>query len=405
MRCIRRNQVAGLVVARGILLPRRISLFVFYAVLILTISACSLDGADPKINRAAAPPSTTAKSVETIKAMPTAMDTFRALAPPEGLKFAPLFAEPVADTDARIKRIEDAVQLVRNDFDTVVPTMVRLAAIEKDIKGLVGQLQALTDQSQAPALPAPEVEPEQLPPEANGGSKIPGEDGAKGTDPAKADTAKAGPDASASLVTPEAASKGELPPEGAASPSSNTPVDLKPQVPSATTPMTPKAAATETKPAAPVVPAEKEKPAPSVAVPPPAAVAKPEVKDDKKAEAPAAPKNPAAGDVNNIRIADHADKTRVVLDMSVKADVTAKVENNGKTLIIPLSQLNWLGKKAWDADSAQLISGYHIEEGNLHVDLMYASQIKTQAVLAPSGDSKNYRLMIDLVSPEVHQQQ
>jgi hypothetical protein len=85
------------------------------------------------------------------------------------------------------------------------------------------------------------------------------------------------------------------------------------------------------------------------------------------------------------------------------ADGAARIENNGKTLVIDLSKMKWLGKQFWEADSAQLISGWHIEQGNLYIDLMYASEISVQKVLTPSDVNKNYRLMIDLKSPEVHQ--
>jgi hypothetical protein len=133
-------------------------------------------------------------------------------------------------------------------------------------------------------------------------------------------------------------------------------------------------------------------PVPSGMAPPPAFAPVPE-----KA-APVA----ASGDVIGVRIADHADKTRVVLDMTASPDTTARIESKGRMLVIPLSNLNWTGKKSWEADSAQLVSGYRLEKGVLYVDLMYASQIKTMEVLLPTGQNKNYRLMVDLFSPEVH---
>src|ERR1700722_15012736 len=168
MRCIRRNQVSGLVVARGILLrlPRQTSIALFYLTLLFTVAACSYDNKDTGRSTTAAPP----VKQETIAPIPTAMDTFRALAPPDGLKFTPLFNENISDTNARIKRLEDAVQTIRNDVDTLAPTMVRMVAIEKDIKGLVAQLQTLTDQNQQGQNPqaqpafAPEVKPSKLPP-------------------------------------------------------------------------------------------------------------------------------------------------------------------------------------------------------------------------------------------------
>lgn len=352
MRCIRRSQVAGLLVARGKPWPRRVPMPVFFLCFLLSVSACSFKDTT---KRAAPPPPAAAakdKPLESISALPSAMDTFRALAPPEGLRFTPLFSEPIEDPNTRLQRLEAVVQTIRNDFDTVVPTMVRMVAIEKDIKGLVAQLQTLTDQG--PPVPVPEVTPQELPPPSSGENQIPGEEAVKGTKPAEADTAKAGSDTPSSLVTPEAAPKGELPPEGAASPSSTTPAPL------------------EIKP-----PAQEQ--------------AKPETKAEN-----------TVGDAKRIRIADYPGKTRVVLDMTAEAALTAKIENNGRTLVLTLPGLNWLGEKSWDAETAQLISGYRMEEGNLHVDLMYASQIKSQSVLKPGAENKDHRFVIDLFSAEVH---
>lgn len=111
----------------------------------------------PEARRALVDPPAAA-TVETIKAAPTPMDTFRALAPPEGMKFTPLFATPVRDTDERMQRVEDAVQTLRNDFDTVVPSLVRLVAVEKDMKDLIGQLKAITGEEAEPAAPVATVE-------------------------------------------------------------------------------------------------------------------------------------------------------------------------------------------------------------------------------------------------------
>ena len=363
MRCQRRSQVIRLLVLRDVvLLSRRTAMLVFCASLLLVLSACMPDGQNSAVIVSTAPPppeTSKIRPIETIAPIPTAMETFRALSPPRGLKFTPLFAEAVKDSKSRMKRLETSVQALRNDFDTVVPTLVRMAAIEKDIKGLVIQLQTLTDQNypveepsqNLPSLPSggqpqtqtqpltdqtPPVEepPQNLPSLPSGGQPMPSEKDIKGEEP----------DMPVSLVTPEAVPKGKLPPEGAASSSSNKPIDIKPHA------------------------------------------------------------KPVIGDVMDIRFGDHADKTRIVLDMTAKVniDALARLENKGKTLIIDLSQMNWLKKKSWDADTAQLASGYHMEEGNLYVDLMYKSQIRTREVLSPNGECKNYRLVIDLFSPEVH---
>ena len=112
--------------------------------------------------------------------------------------------------------------------------------------------------------------------------------------------------------------------------------------------------------------------------------------------------NPALGDASNIRFADSKNKTRLTLHMTVKADVAVKMENNGKTLVIDLSQLNWRDDKSGGAKSAALTSAYHIENGKLYVELKRAAQIKSQRILPPSGKDKDYRLIINLYSKEVH---
>lgn len=367
MRCIRRNQVFGLVVARSVHLRmlRYALITLFCAISLAAVTACSPSG--NKYNGAAPPPPANgAAKIETIAPIPSAMDTFRALAPPDGLKFTPLFNEPVTDVNARLKRLEDAVQQVRNDVDTLAPTMVRMVSIEKDIKGLVAQLQTITNQNQQAPLPdvVPAGTPSKLPPSlpkqskgADSGKPIPGEDAAKGTEPAKADEAKAGPDATSNLVTPEAASKGELPPEDAASPISE-PAGIKLQGLN----LTPKENQGAGEEAAPV---------------------------NKTEAAP-------AGNVVNMRIADLRDKTQLTLDVTAKAPAPVKLTDKGKTLVVDLKHFKWLGTDKWEADHKKLITGGYVKEGKLYVDLKHASDFRVQKLLPPSGDEKNYRLVIDL---------
>jgi hypothetical protein len=366
MRCIRRNQVSGLVVARGISLrlPRYILIALFCAISLFAVTACSPDN---KYNSAATVPPPAAVKPETVAPIPSAMDTFRALAPPDGMKFTPLFNENISDTSARIKRLEDSVQTVRNDVDTLVPTMVRMVAIEKDIKGLVAQLQTLTDQNQQGPAYVPAGTPSKLPPplSLNGGTTIPGGDVAKGTEPVKADEAKAGPVAPSPLVTPEAASKGELPPEDAASPHSKVSPDVKLKG----LDLTPKTGAS--------------------------------VPEKKTAAAPETGKRVVAGNVVNMRISDTPEKTQLTLDVTAEASVPVKLTNKGKTLVIDLAHFNWGGKDTWESDHKELITGGTVKGGKLYVDLKRAADVKAEKMLAPSGDEKNYRLVIDLFNKKV----
>lgn len=73
-----------------------------------------------------------------------------------------LFSEKLSGNDARLNRLENAVQEIRNDFDAMAPAIVRLVAIEKDIQNLITQLEVLTGAAPAPApvaaQPVPLVE-------------------------------------------------------------------------------------------------------------------------------------------------------------------------------------------------------------------------------------------------------
>lgn len=201
---------------------------------------------------------------------PVVSESLRPLAPPEGLKVAPLFSERTWRDGVRLDRLETAVQTLRNDVDVMAPAVVRGVEIEKE---------------------------------------------------------RAAKEAAAAA---EAEAKARAAEEAAA-------------------------AAAQT-----------------------------------------------LGNVLNIRFGDYADKTRVVLDMTGPAEGAVKVDGKGKILAFDLSRMKWLGKTAWDAESAQLVSGYRVEEGRLLVNLMYPSKITAQKLLPPSAHSKNYRLMVDLFSPEVH---
>jgi hypothetical protein len=381
----------GVTAARELYLKSRLALLCSFIICVL--SACSYSGSDDIHHGPAPPPADAAQKIETIQTLPSPMETFRALAPPEGLKFTPLFNEPVKDTDARIKRLEDAVQGVRNDFDTVVPSLVRLVAVEKDMKELVKQLQTLTDTSAASQPPALPVEPLPVPEKnsADSGKKIPGEDVAGGTETAGIEK-KAGLKASSSLVTPEAAPEGELPPEGAASPNSKT-----------------GAAAPDSKAGAAAPPVAKTPP-PKVAAPEAVAPAKPDVvMPAKPAEAlPVAP-TPAAktaapvtgSKVRDVRVGDHKDKTRIVLDLTAKADYAVSIENKGTTLVIDMAQADWSAIKPFDADVAALVSGWHVDGHRLVLDLLYPATIKDKQMLHPNG-TPDYRLVVDLFSKDVH---
>lgn len=450
----------------GALVRWRATAYALLCVSTFALSACTFADSNTS-NGTAPPPGATAAAAP---AGPTPMDAFRTLAPPEGMKFTPLFSVPAGSDDARFARIEQAVQTLRNDFDTVTPTLVRLAAIEKDIRDLVGQLRTLTDEGPivesvplapvqstvvSPAAPAAAATaaPATTTTATTQTTKIPGEGTAGGTEAAEARMATAVPKAPSSPVTPEAASTGQLPPDGAASPSSARtpsavvlPATAPTPAPAATAPsdaltpeplsLTPSAPPSAPKPVAPAVQPETKTaaspaatmPAPTptpaqrppgdqtqatapVPVAPAAPAPAPTTPPTAAAPAVAAPDTPPTvtmgpvmGDLRDIRIGDHIDKTRIVLDASAKAPYKARLNAAGTRLYIELPQYAWKAAASWKPSAtALLVSGYTYEEGLLTLDLRAPARIVEQASI-PAAGGAGERIVIDLFASQVHTQ-
>ena len=287
-----------------------------YAALLLPLAACGSDGGDPAAQNAPPPP----MAGETIKPLvipgsaTTDLGPVRpagsaeasgTLAPPGGLNIKPLFAEPLKSNDARMARLEKAVQDLRNDFDTMTPAVVRMTAMESNLRDLVSQMKTANDAAQA--VPPPAAMPTAAPVAA----------------PDKTDDKKA-----------------------------------------------------DEKPAA-------EKPAAKEAAP---------------AKAPAAA--PGAASVKALRLGDHGDTTRIVLELSAKAAATAALDGDGKGLEVDLAQVNWTGKDSGGMKGGKLVSTWKYADGKLHIDLLHPASIKSQKLLPPSAGNKDFRLVIDLAAAE-----
>lgn len=287
--------------------------------LALSLSACSMSVGDTtckcsKKQPQAAAPTPAAAMQKTLKS-PTPMDEFRLMAKPQGLKFTPLFAAPIDDDASRTQRLEEAVQQLRDDFDTVVNSIVRSGGAPKS---------------------AAAQEPKNIP-QMNEQSRVPG--------PGQA------------------------------------PLDIKP--------------------ASDVVwgnaygnlSAAEVKVTPMTPVSAPATAAVPIEKTQKMEAGPA---------VTAVRIGDHADKTRLVLDVTVEKSIQSSLQNDGKRLVVDLSGLKWTGASSWEASSAALVTGWKYEAGKLYIDLLYPSAIREQRIYAPEGSNASWRAVIDLFSKDVH---
>ncbi len=136
--------------------------FLTMAFCALFLAGCVTSGSGQRAAKAGAPPDAVKQEqtaqkqapkppVQPIKPAPSAVDTLRALAPNTGLKTTRLFDEPLRNTGERVDRLENTVQQIKDDFDAVTPAVVRLVAIEKDIQGLIGQLETLMETDSAPS--------------------------------------------------------------------------------------------------------------------------------------------------------------------------------------------------------------------------------------------------------------
>lgn len=266
------------------------------------------------------------KPIETVAPIPTAMETFRAMAPEQGLKITPLFSTPAGDNEVRIKRIEDAVQNMHNDFDTVMPTIVRMAAMEKDMRDLIGKLHTLTGEPN-PIQEAPNHDSDTL--DGNPMEIAPSMEPPIGNPEAWDDIDKIGeaiPHKTVKTITKTVVTT-TVPPVAATSGSSDNPS--------------------------------------------------------------------SKGDIIAVRIGDHPDMTRVVLEMSVKTSLTPNFQNDGKQLVIDLPALNWTPAVQRTFKNGSLISGYTYADGKLTLDLRHPTKIKAQQSLPPEGEN-GFRYVLDL---------
>lgn len=232
-----------------------------------------------------------------------------------------LFSQKLSNENARLDRLENAVQEIRNDFDAMAPAITRLVAIEKDIQNLLVQLEVLTGKDPQPVEPI--------------------------------DSAMLDSD------LPMTEPTGDI---------------IPPVSPALDQPMLPSHSAPEIIAAPPETPPA---PQPSPAVP-----------------------DVHSATVKDIRIGEHPDKIRIVLDLDGKPSFTADLDNNEKILIVELPKTGWNTQVQKNISGNPLLSSYDIEpmdDGGtmLVLQLKKASSISYKTAIGnPDGSS---RIVIDLL--------
>lgn len=108
-------------------------------------------------------------------------------------------------------------------------------------------------------------------------------------------------------------------------------------------------------------------------------------------------------EIRTVRIADHKDFTRIVIDMNSNIKMKTSISAEGKDLVVNVSDIKrFVPSRTWNALSGHLISGYNVSGSDLHIEAMYPSKIINQSILRPNKDSSYYRFVIDLFSDQVH---
>ena len=119
---------------------------------LFALAGCGMNDSGKSRNSPKAPPPPTADASGAGGALPS-------MQPAKGLNPAHLFDEPLNDPEQRISRLETAVQSLRNDFDSVSPSIKRLSGLENEIQDLISQLEKLVQQKQAAPAPATAYQP------------------------------------------------------------------------------------------------------------------------------------------------------------------------------------------------------------------------------------------------------
>ncbi len=275
------------------------------------------------------------------------------LQPSKGVNTA-LFAEKLGE-DARLDRLENAVQELRNDFDAMSPAIVRLVAIEGDIQNLIKQLEVLTGGNN-------EVMPTDIAPMDEAALEAP-----------------VAPVEAAPVPTPAEPTPTAAVPDSAPSDVSEKPEPLPP-VPLLSSPPLAQEARTEMASGPPAAP---ETPPPPVAAGPPATAT---------AGGPA---------VESMRIGEHPGKIRIVLDVSGKTSFTADLDNEEKILVIEMPTAAWNTDVQKAFTDNPLIASYRTEKRD-DGGTMLILQLKSKTSIGyksamDNEDGKGQRIIIDLL--------
>ncbi len=105
----------------------------------------------------------------------------------------------------------------------------------------------------------------------------------------------------------------------------------------------------------------------------------------------------------NLRIGEHKDKVRLVLDGNKTLKYFADLDNDENLMIIELPSAKWMGKMSKSLNGSNLIESYSIDpinNGNgsmIILSLKKSTSIIKEGALSPDNSSPHHRIYIDLM--------
>lgn len=269
-----------------------------------------------------------------------------------------LFEEPVSDPIARIRRIEVAVQDLRDDFDNAIPAMAGLIVSESELA------QVLEDLKRSGEIRYTDITPPRS-------GRLPRQP----LEPAMRDR-ESRPDRQPGAIAPPQA----MTTQPRTSDAGQRDVARESIPPRRDIEKTPPPKAEQPKVA------KKPEPAPQPA---------------KKAEKPE-PKY-STPHVINVRIGSYPDKTRIVLDMSEPAPYHVDLDNDEKLLVLEVKNAGWDAKQSYSFKNSQLLSSFTAQEegangSRLLLALKQPVKILKKFALKADGPRKD-RIVLD-IAPE-----
>lgn len=104
----------------------------------------------------------------------------------------------------------------------------------------------------------------------------------------------------------------------------------------------------------------------------------------------------------NLRVGEHADKSRIVFDTNQKTNFSIDLDNDEKLIIIELPKARWIDGSSKTFNDSKLLESYSIEPINngtgtmIVLSLKKTTKILREKRLSPDSDNAYHRIYFDL---------